>query len=146
MQTPEFQLCGMPYVPGLARGVLQRGLSADVTGCILVLTQAEIAPFDAAPPAGIVVIEGAPLSHTLIGLMGAGVPTVIVDAGQASSLPEGREVILDGASGRITPATGDFYPPAAARCSCASARVTRRVRGRRPPTGPRLSGWCAASF
>jgi phosphoenolpyruvate-protein kinase (PTS system EI component) len=92
----------MPYVPGTARGILQTGLAPHSVGRILVLTQRDIDQTPTAQAAGFVVVDGAPFSHSLIGLMGMGVPTVILSARQAALLQPGTEVMLDGNRGRIT--------------------------------------------
>jgi phosphoenolpyruvate-protein kinase (PTS system EI component) len=62
-------------------------------------------------------VEGAPLSHPLLALLGTGIPTVIVTAQQAETLQAGagRAVWLDGATGLITghAGAGAAQPPAA---------------------------------
>ena len=91
----------MPYVPGTARGCLQYGMAHADEHRIVVLRQNEIESFTSRP-AGFIVVEGAPFSHTMVHLMGMGVPTVILDERQVSMLAEGQELILDGMRGRIS--------------------------------------------
>ena len=93
-------LKGMPYVPGFARGVLQRELTGEVSGRILVLGQDDLGSLPMLP-AGFIVVEGAPLSHRMIRLFGLGVPTVIISARQSDLLAQGVEVGIDGSSGSI---------------------------------------------
>jgi phosphoenolpyruvate-protein kinase (PTS system EI component) len=137
----DVQLTGMPYVPGTARGVLQRGLADSAAGRLLLLEGAPAGPVDPAP-AGFVLVGGAPFSHALVPLLGSGVPTVIITPDQARALQAGQELALDGASGlitndvkRITPTTAPTV--SAAGCTTAdgegvclrvSARDTRAVR------------------
>ncbi len=131
----------MPYVPGTARGVLQRGLSDRAAVRIVLLEGAPAGPI-AQAPAGFVVVDGAPFSHAMIPLLDSGVPTVIITRHQARALQEGRELALDGASGLITSDVKRIAPVAtptvsAAGCTTAdgqgiclrvSARDTRAVR------------------
>jgi len=95
---------GMPYVPGVAQGILQQGLQGDPSGRIVMLES----PPGPMPhlPAGIVMVDAAPISHAMIPLLGSGVPVVIVTRAQAAAMPAGRAVRLDGGSGRIMLAEG----------------------------------------
>ncbi len=93
----------MPYVPGTAQGVLQRGVGPDDANRILIIRQQDIANLVQAP-SGFIVIAGAPFSHAMIHLMSKGIPAVIINAQQANLLQTGREVMLDGATGRISTA------------------------------------------
>jgi phosphoenolpyruvate-protein kinase (PTS system EI component) len=106
------QLQATPFVPGRAKGILQRGTTASGPAVILVVTQQDLKPM-ASRPAGLIVLDGAPLSHPMIRLMGLGVPTVIIPSSEATALAEGTEVILDGRSGLITAAGRDkpWRPP-----------------------------------
>jgi phosphoenolpyruvate-protein kinase (PTS system EI component) len=113
----------MPYVPGTACGILQRGLSANPAGRIVLLEQPLAGPFEPAP-AGFIVIHGAPFSHAMIPLLGSGVPTVIVTPAQVEALHEGRVVALDGASGLVTTVTTAIKPvptPTESAAGCATA-------------------------
>lgn len=92
---------GMPYVPGIARGVLRR---QPCEGGIWLATQSELSALGSVRPAGAVVIDAAPFSHAMIALLARGVPTVLLESVQADLLGEGDEVLLDGAGGRIFPA------------------------------------------
>jgi phosphoenolpyruvate-protein kinase (PTS system EI component) len=58
-------------------------------------------------PAGCVLVDAAPFSHLSIGLLSRGIPTVILAVDKARGLEEGMEVLLDGAGGRVLPATMD---------------------------------------
>ncbi len=101
MTRRDIEILGMPYVPGRTRGIL-RPVSASATDdSIVVLAESDVEKLTGAR-SGLVVVDGAPFSHAMIRLMGMGVPTVIVSAQQASMLETGREVFLDGATGRIS--------------------------------------------
>lgn len=91
---------GLGYVPGQASGMLVVDPAQAGPGNVLLVGQQQIDVITA-PPAGIIVREGAPLAHRMIRLLGMGVPTVLVDAGQAARLRPGQTVQLDGASGVI---------------------------------------------
>lgn len=113
------EIQGAPYVPGRRIGRVRRGVPA--TDSILVVAQSELKPF-AVRPAGVIVVEAAPFSHAMIGLLGRGIPTVMISASQAAELVDGAAVVLDGASGRIllgadadAEAMTDAVPPAPAR-------------------------------
>ena len=108
MADPNPQLQGMPYVPGLGRGVLQRG-TGDANAVALV-DQAEAIEISGAP-AALIVVDGAPLSHRMIGLVGRGIPTVLIDAAQAARLRPGDMVLVDGASGWIMGLPTSADPP-----------------------------------
>jgi phosphoenolpyruvate-protein kinase (PTS system EI component) len=97
MKRGQLAIHGMPYVPGVVRGVLCRG--GAVAGGIAILSSSDHPPTSAA---GLIVVDGAPFSHTLIRQRSAGIPIVIIDAVQAKHLAEGTEVVLDGARGLIT--------------------------------------------
>ncbi|MDX1251766.1 MAG: phosphoenolpyruvate-protein phosphotransferase [Gammaproteobacteria bacterium] len=109
----RFRLHAMPFVPGRARGIVRRGMAGAGPDNLLVLAQHELQPF-AVPPAGVVVVDGAPLSHPMIRLLGKGIPTVMVTAAQAADLPPGMEAVLDGASGLITDTAVEETVPSAA--------------------------------
>jgi phosphoenolpyruvate-protein kinase (PTS system EI component) len=100
MTTPEIHIIGMPYVPGSARGRLQRGLEDNPAGKIVMLEQAPVL-FEP-PPAGFVMVDGAPFSHSQIPLLGSGVPTVMITRSQAEGLQAGMELVLDGTTGLLT--------------------------------------------
>ncbi len=93
------ELQGIPFVPGVARGILRRGHTA-APDSVLILTQQELGLIESRP-AGIIVVEGAALSHPMIHLFGLGIPTVMVTAATAADFKEGREVLVDGARGQI---------------------------------------------
>lgn len=116
---------GMPYVPGVAQGILQQGLQEDPSGRIVMLE----APPGPMPrlPAGIVMVDAAPISHAMIPLLDSGVPVVIVTAAQAAAMPAGRAVRLDGGSGRITPAGAPLERPPPAMPAALPARTADGV-------------------
>ncbi|UCC57295.1 MAG: phosphoenolpyruvate-protein phosphotransferase [Gammaproteobacteria bacterium] len=101
MTTPAIHIIGMPYVPGSARGSLQRGLQDNPEGKIVVLEQPPPGPFES-PPSGFVMVDGAPLSHSMIPLLGSGVPGILITRSQARGLQSGMELVLDGATGLLT--------------------------------------------
>jgi phosphoenolpyruvate-protein kinase (PTS system EI component) len=91
----------MPYFPGVARGRQQRGLAGDISQSIVMIHEQEFqAPVQL--PAGLVVVESAPFSHRMIGLLGLGVPTVLITEEQATQLDGVAELMIDGDSGLIT--------------------------------------------
>jgi len=94
------QIQAIPFVPGSAHGILQRGISEAKVDNICLLTQQELGAF-VIPPAGIIIIDGAPLSHPMIRLLVMGIPTVLVSANTAGSLELGTEIYLDGFAGTI---------------------------------------------
>ena len=110
MKQHHIDIIGMPYVPGVTQGAIQHGGETNIANRILILQQQDIeAIFE--QPLGFIVVEGAPFSHTMIRFMSMGVPTVIISEQQTELLKEGMEVMLDGASGRITAGMTDFVPP-----------------------------------
>jgi hypothetical protein len=50
---------------------------------------------------GVIVIDGAPLSHLMIRLLGLGITTVMVPAARLEVLKEGTALALDGGTGLI---------------------------------------------
>lgn len=100
MKRNRLFIQAIPYVPGMARGVLHRGYDA-APGHISIYS-----PHDRKPPAStssaIIVVEGAPFSHPMIRLRARCVPIVMVDKSAAAQLVEGTEVVVDGASGLVT--------------------------------------------
>jgi phosphoenolpyruvate-protein kinase (PTS system EI component) len=101
MTTPAIHIIGMPYVPGVARGRLQEGMQDNPAGKIVMLEQPPTDPFEL-PPAGFVMVDGAPLSHSQIPLLGSGVPGIMITRSQTRGLQAGMEVILDGTTGLLT--------------------------------------------
>ena len=89
-----------PFVPGSARGILRRGYESVSSDSILILTQQELGTLHDRP-AGILVMGGAPLSHTMIRLLTLGIPTVLISSDTASDLEEGKEIVIDGFRGTI---------------------------------------------
>ena len=101
MTTHNIQFTGMPYFPGIAVGKIHVGIDSVNEKCIAVITQDVIAELSV-KPAGIIVVEAAPLSHTMIALLGLGVPTVLINEQQAALLEDSAMLLIDGSNGRIT--------------------------------------------
>jgi len=101
MKTPAIHITGMPYVPGTARGRLQRGMQDNPVGKIVLLKQPLTDPFGPLP-AAFVMVDGAPFSHSLIPLLGSGVPVIMITRSEARLLQPGMELVLDGAAGLLT--------------------------------------------
>jgi phosphoenolpyruvate-protein kinase (PTS system EI component) len=99
----------MPYAPGEAVGFIRRGPTSDPR-TVALITQDQIVALGTSPPAGVILAEGAPLSHAAIRLLALGVPVVIVDTRQAAGLRENARVRLDGGSGTVKYET-DGPPP-----------------------------------
>lgn len=93
----------MPYIPGIATGRTQCRPGGDAGGRILVLRQTELGPDTMTTrPAGFVIVDGAPFSHSLIALLGTGIPTIILGADQAAPLAQNMQVVLDGTRGLVS--------------------------------------------
>ncbi|MEA3275391.1 MAG: putative PEP-binding protein, partial [Pseudomonadota bacterium] len=90
----------IPYVPGIARGVLRFGAANATAHSLTLVRGAEIASLTARP-AGILAVDAAPLSHVMIRLLNAGIPTLILGSDQAAQLREGDEALLDGVRGVV---------------------------------------------
>jgi phosphoenolpyruvate-protein kinase (PTS system EI component) len=88
---------GMPYVPGTVRALITRD---PRDGCIWLAEQSGIGSLRA-QPAGAIVVDAAPFSHSMIALLARGVPTVLLTREQAGTLREGEVVQLDGAAGCV---------------------------------------------
>jgi phosphoenolpyruvate-protein kinase (PTS system EI component) len=101
MSVSPVHIAAMPYVPGTARGRLQHASQPIGPDSIVMLGQSGIAALPARP-AGLIVVDAAPFSHTMIALLGRGIPTVVISALQAASLETGREVLLDGSRGTLS--------------------------------------------
>ena len=110
MSRDSFQINGMPYFPGVAVGRLKKGnINGDLAEHIVLISQQELLS-GSALPAGIIVVEGVPFSHTMIGLLGLGVATVFVSAEQAAMLEEDMQLLIDGGSGLITNDVNSVVP------------------------------------
>ena len=136
MTTPVIHIVGTPYVPGSARGRLQRGLGDNPAGKIVLLEQPPAGPFES-PPAGFVMVDGAPFSHSLIPLLGSAIPTIMINHSQAEGLQAGMELVLDGATGLLStdlsmhipePESPDAGVSATADGVAVSLRVSARNR------------------
>ena len=114
MPSQQNQIHAMPYVAGMAYGVLRRPQSLVTADTILIVQMHEIGSWTSLP-AGFVVVDGAPLSHKMIGLFSHGIPTVIISHQQLARLEEGQSIQLDGTKGTITFRTDETVPaPSAA--------------------------------
>ena len=91
----------MPYFPGIAQGILHKGLAGSGANSIVLLSACEIKSISVRP-AGFLIVEGAPFSHTMITLLGYGVPVVMINEAQANDLQEGSVLLLDGYSGLVS--------------------------------------------
>lgn len=94
-----------PYAPGTARGRLCRNLERISADCIVMLTQPALAAIDTTP-AGIIVVDGAPLSHPMIHLFSLDIPVVIVSASDAESFEDDEDIVIDGSKGRVIRSPG----------------------------------------
>ena len=89
-----------PYVPGRARGIVNRDSDAVSSNSILILKQQARNELTSLP-AGILVIDGAPFSHFMIHLLTLGIPTVLISKEVADKLTDGDEVLIDGFNGTL---------------------------------------------
>lgn len=89
-----------PFVPGRVRGILRIGSAAVAADAIVLIRQEEITALKGRP-AGIILLEGAPISHPALRLLSRGIPTVLVEGRQMAELSEGMEVLLDGHIGLV---------------------------------------------
>lgn len=101
MAIKEITQLGIPYFPGVARGVLSKGPAGASAKNIVLLKVSEITSLSFLP-AGILIADAAPFSHTMITLLGYGVPVVMISEQQANDLQEGSVLMLDGYSGLIS--------------------------------------------
>ncbi|MFW2374780.1 MAG: putative PEP-binding protein [Gammaproteobacteria bacterium] len=101
MTRNDIHITGSAYFPGVAIARLHKGISGDIAQRILLISQHEVSSFSSLP-AGFIVVESVPFSHTMIGLLGLGVPTVLVSAQQAELLEQDMRLVIDGSSGLIS--------------------------------------------
>jgi phosphoenolpyruvate-protein kinase (PTS system EI component) len=131
MTTAAIHVTSMPYVAGIARGRLQHGLQDNPAGRIVMLEQPPPGPLEP-PPAGFVMVDGAPFSHSQIPLLGSGVPTIMITRSQANALQTGMELVLDGTTGLLTSDLSAVVvppePPVADAGSTTSDGVTVSLR------------------
>ena len=124
MNQQHIYIRGMPYVPGVGQGAIQFGAVNNASNDILVVKQQDIETISE-PPAGFLVVEGAPFSHTMIRFMSMSVPTVIISEQQASLLVEGMVIMLNGATGHITTQImNDVEPESASFPESAKSPIT----------------------
>jgi phosphoenolpyruvate-protein kinase (PTS system EI component) len=76
-------------------------MQENPAGKIVMLEQPLTDPFEPLP-AGFVMVDGAPLSHSLIPLLASGVPVILISRSQAKGLQAGMELVLDGGTGLLT--------------------------------------------
>jgi phosphoenolpyruvate-protein kinase (PTS system EI component) len=101
MNKASINITGLPYFPGIAVGILQKGNHGDIADRILMISQQEVSVCQTMP-AGFIVVDAAPFSHTMIALLGLGVPTVQISAEQACTLEQDMQLMIDGTCGLIT--------------------------------------------
>ncbi|MGD8934471.1 MAG: PEP-utilizing enzyme [Gammaproteobacteria bacterium] len=102
-----------PYAPGIVRGRLCRRHEHISPDCIVMLSQQSLTALDTTP-SGIIVIDGAPLSHQMIHLLSLDIPVVIVSTRNAERFEEDEEIIIDGWQGRLIQSTGAAFDAAEA--------------------------------
>lgn len=116
---------GMAYVPGCVRGVLRQGVRPHTPEDILLISQDDI-PSLCGRPAGIIVLDAAPFSHSMIGLLGLGVPTIALSVQQAGVLRDGMAVVLDGVAGSLSSTAAAEPLPAKPQTPAAGEAVSMR--------------------
>lgn len=118
------ELRGTAFVPGCVSGMLRLGADRADNHSIVIMTQQQIAALDTRP-AGIVIVDGAMLSHPMIRLLTLGIPSVIISNEDVDRLEPGREAFIDGHQGIIIqpppsnwPATPVPEPPVLGKAVC----------------------------
>lgn len=101
MTKHNIRFVGLPYFPGVTVAKLHKGKDGDIAGRILLVSQDEVSACNSLP-AGFIVVEPVPFSHTMIRLLGMGLPTVMISAQQAAILEQDMQLVIDGSSGLIT--------------------------------------------
>ena len=101
---------GFPYFPGIARGTLYRGGHQPRERDIALITQDDITRLRTRP-AGLLLVDAAPFSHTMITLLGWGLPTILITREQAAQLPSDTSLEIDGSSGIIRAGTFTEHVP-----------------------------------
>lgn len=94
-------LSAHPFVPGRVRGVLRRGGDAAGAADTLLIATADEVAQTAVKCAGLVLVGGPPMSHSVIRLVGLGIPAVRVVPEQARRLKEGETALIDGSRGLL---------------------------------------------
>jgi len=100
MNLDKNNIVGFPYVPGLVCGSLRYDIETIHADGIVVIPYHDLDHLNKGW-AGIIVIDGAPFSHSMIRILGFGVPTLIVSASNAMRLKDGMQVLLDADNGVI---------------------------------------------
>ena len=100
---------GMPFAYGQTLGTIELNPAKSAPDRIVVLASHQIDHMRKAltackmhVPAALIVIDGAPLSHTMISLLSLGIPIAILTQAQASTLPAGTPIFIDGGTGWIS--------------------------------------------
>ena len=101
MVSNTLHITGLPYFPGIAIGRLKKGIRGDTAQRILLIKQDEVSSITPVC-SGVIVVEAVPFSHTMIGLLGLGKPTVLISAQQAALLAQEMPIGIDGSNGLIT--------------------------------------------
>ena len=95
---PAAELQAIPFVPGRARGRLHTEPARAAGGGVLLARHEDLHRLHGRP-AGLIVTRPAPFSHIMIGVLAAGIPTVLCT--ECGDLRAGQCVEIDGASGRV---------------------------------------------
>ena len=97
-------------IPGRVAGFVETDPRQSAADRILLLKQTQLAVPDTLP-AGIIIVDPAPFSHTVIRWCGQGVPAGMLTADQAARLTRGDPIVLDTACGHIRPWDAAAPPP-----------------------------------
>jgi phosphohistidine swiveling domain-containing protein len=100
-------------VPGRVAGALETDPGSCRRDRILLAPQIALDAV-AALPAGLILVDAAPLSHPVIRWLGRGIPVALMDAEQAAGWQAGEYVVLDAAEGVVRAGgdrTGPWHPP-----------------------------------
>ncbi len=100
MTHSAIHINGLPYYPGSVSGPLHKGVKDSHAHHILLITQDQVSGIKQRP-AGCIVVDAAAFSHTMIGLLGLGIPTVFISREQATHLHEGMRLFIDGSRGLV---------------------------------------------
>ena len=132
-------LKGIPYLPGCAQGKLQRYTSLIIAGDILIINQAELTLLGDGKPSGLVVIDGAPLSHPMIQLLNMGIPIVVISKRQANQLSDDVYVQINGVTGEVRqPIDAELVP-------CETVTIPARGQSFITNDGVAINLWASVS-
>ncbi len=101
-----------PFVPGLAQGRLRCGAAAATPEAIVLLTQGELTRLTT-QPAGVILVDAALYAHPTLRLLSQGIPTVLIESSAAQALAHDTEIVLEGHTGRLLPASHHAHAPCA---------------------------------